>query len=175
MEDVEQWRLHPEFSSIEVSSFGRIRNARTQRVLKTPVGKRGYPVFRKYLSKGKCRLLTVHRCVALVFIENPENKAFVNHIDGDKTNNHVSNLEWVTPKENNAHARRMGLKASDGDKAVVQIEGSTVINRFKSASEASRITGIGRSNISNVCRAVGTAMQTHYATAGGYKWRYVNG
>ena len=58
----------------------------------------------------KTRCLMVHRVVAMKYLPNPENKEEVNHIDGNKSNNSVSNLEWVTRSQNHQHAYRLGLK-----------------------------------------------------------------
>lgn len=61
------------------------------------------------LGRGKNQSVNIHRLVATAFLPNPENKKTVNHIDGNKSNNHISNLEWATYKENNNHAQRLGL------------------------------------------------------------------
>ena len=72
-------------------------------------------------SDGK-KMFKIHRLLALSFIPNPENKSCVNHIDGNKSNNKLNNLEWVTPKENNYHAFKKGLKKSRlNDKIIKEI------------------------------------------------------
>lgn len=73
--------------------------------------KRGYKTYRIFTYKvsGKSKLEYFHRCIAKAFLDNPENKPYVNHIDGNKLNNRLSNLEWATPTENAQHAWDTGL------------------------------------------------------------------
>lgn len=105
----------------EVSNFGRVRslarvitdkNGRKLKVvpkmLSIIIGKVGYPVT-SLTKNGKSKTCTIHRIIAEAFIPNPENKRTVNHIDGDKTNNDLENLEWATHQENYRHAIRTGL------------------------------------------------------------------
>lgn len=154
-----------------VTDDGKVYSFISNKFLKTPIGKRGYPNVNLRNDDGKSYLKCVHRLVAEAFIDNPENLPEVNHIDGVKTNNSVNNLEWCSAKENNNHARKTGLHKSDGDKAVVQIKNGIPVAIYKSASEASRKTGIGRSGICNVCNKR-VCNGRHNRTAGGYEWNW---
>ena len=83
----------------EVSSHGRIKNLTTGRVRSGNTQDSGAVVFSLKLTDGRTRAILVSRVVASVFLENPESKPVVLHIDGDRTNNHVSNLTWATQAE----------------------------------------------------------------------------
>jgi hypothetical protein len=85
-----------------ISEDGEVYSHRSKRILKKVLSKAGYPTIPSKIGgrKGKNVCLKIHRLVATAFLENPEGKPFVNHKDGVKTNNHVSNLEWVTNREN---------------------------------------------------------------------------
>jgi hypothetical protein len=86
---------------------GRMDN-RKGKQLKPKIDKYGYETI--VLTKNGIRKnYTVHKLVALAYVPNPENRATINHIDGNKRNNHVSNLEWATEKENQVHKWKSGL------------------------------------------------------------------
>ena len=94
-----------------VDEQGEIYNAKTLKKKAQFVNRDGYKVIDIYVN-NKATRYTMHRIVAIAFIPNPENKPCVNHIDGNKQNNKVSNLEWVTYSENAKHAVAMGLVRS---------------------------------------------------------------
>ncbi|WAX21919.1 HNH homing endonuclease [Stenotrophomonas phage RAS14] len=112
---MEQWEVIEKFNKkFEISNTGNVRSLKTGKILKQYLNKStGYLGIsvRPYGRKGKAELLKPHRYVAEYFVKNPDNKNQVNHIDGDKTNNHFSNLEWVTAQENTQHAWSLGLSS----------------------------------------------------------------
>lgn len=91
-----------------IDTFGVVVNTRTNRVLKPDLTNMGYR--RVVLWNGERNRMAIHRLVAMTYIPNPDNLPMVNHKDGNKLNNHYSNLEWCTCSENTRHAFATGLR-----------------------------------------------------------------
>jgi hypothetical protein len=121
-----------------ISPFGEIVNLKTGKALYPKLNKDGYPRVSIYVN-GKPRSMVVHRMVAKAFIPNPEDKPCVNHKDGIKTNCNVTNLEWVTHKENHDHAKNV-LKVGMYSVTVDQM----LINKIQMLVDA--LEGIGKIN-----------------------------
>lgn len=162
------WKNIRDFPNYDINNLGQIRNNKSGYIKKPSISKRGYSVV-SLQNNWKQYLKTIHRLIAIAFIDNPYNKPEINHIDGDKTNYKLTNLEWCTTQENNIHMRKTGLHTSDGDKQVAQYDKNwNLIKIYKSVSAASRELNLNRANICNVCRG-----NTRLKTVGGYYWRYV--
>lgn len=98
------------YDDFEVSDDGQLRNVKTGTIYKQHINKEGYNQICVSLGgRNKKKVFKVHKAVAETFIPNPENKSDVNHKDGDKQNNTLFNLEWMTKKENMKHASQNGL------------------------------------------------------------------
>ncbi len=100
-----------DFPSYSIDTKGQVRNSQDY-VLAW--GSNGFYPKIVLLDKGRRKDKYIHRLVALAFIPNPENKSQVNHIDGNRLNNNVENLEWVTPSENQKHSYANGLNSRAG-------------------------------------------------------------
>ena len=105
----EQWKVIAQFPNYEISNYGRVRRVwkNHTKLKKTRLNECGYEII--HLSKdGTNKHRPIHRLVAVAFIDNPNNLPEVNHIDGNKENNRVDNLEWVTRSDNMKHAYSIG-------------------------------------------------------------------
>lgn len=107
----EIWRVIEGFDDYQISSKGRVKSHKneTERILKQRITHDGY-VWYNLCRQGKQYTKRANRLVAEAFIPNPDNKLTVNHIDGNKLNNCVENLEWATREEQMKHAYGLGLK-----------------------------------------------------------------
>lgn len=134
----------------------------SEKILKPCKNGRGY-LFVNLQKEGKIKNTRIHRLVANAFIQNPYNLQEVNHIDEDKTNNNVENLEWCTREYNVNYGYRTKLAAKAQSKKVLCVETNII---YQSTREAERQLGLYHNNISNCCNG-------KQNTCGGYKWRYV--
>jgi len=139
----EQWKAIAECNGeYHISSHGRVKSYKygKERILKPGlVGVPGNQYLAVVLTiKSNKKTIKIHRLVALAFIENLENKYTVNHIDGNKLNNHKDNLEWATSKENIIHAWQNGLCESlrlSRSKPVIDITTGEKYDSLKLACE----------------------------------------
>lgn len=141
-------------TNYSVSPLGDIRNDKTGRILKPTAKKDGYCIVVLFIN-GIRRTLYVHRLVASVFIPNPLNKREVNHKDGNKGNNAVQNLEWVTSAENKRHCVNVLGKFNRNTispeaiaakkKRVICVETGEI---YESVTHCARANGVAQSTLS---------------------------
>lgn len=187
----EEWRDVSGYEGLyKVSNFGRIKSLyrqesnthngilkfRKEKIRLTLNSHNGYKrisLFKNLKSKN----YPLHRLVAIAFIDNPENKSFINHKDGIKTNNFVNNLEWCTISENQIHAyrilkRKFGWSGEKGGMLIVAKSinkydlNDNFIKRYSSIIEA-EIEIKGRNN-----KSIGHCLKGRIKTCYGFKWRY---
>lgn len=174
---VEIWKDIPRYDGLyQASTHGRIKSldrkdCRGNRIKGTIMKSRlinsGYYMIHLRDKNGKRKGELVHRLIAETFIDNPNNYKQVNHIDENKKNNYVENLQWVTPKQNTNYGTgilRANIKKS---KPVVMLSDlGDILGIFFSATDAARKTNIAQGSITNVC----LGKNKH---AGGFCWEYI--
>jgi len=181
--EVEAWKDIAGYEGhYQISSFGRVKSLErtlphstfgswtiSERILKQFLaGPKGSQYNAVFLHKGNGRqnIFKIHRLVAEHFIPNPQSKEQVNHLDGNKLNNRVSNLEWATPLENTRHALENGLMndaIENRKRAVVSIETG---HQYASIAEA-ELSVIGKQT-----GAISHCLRGKTKTAHGNHWRY---
>lgn len=145
LESQENWSIIPEYSKYQASNLGRIRNVKTLQVLKPYLTNRGYHTV-GFSVNGKKKRLSVHRLVAMAFLPNAGGLPEVNHINGIKTDNRVTNLEWSSGSANVTHAYSNGLMKQKLNKEMV-LAISEYRKQGKSLREVGKLLGVSHSTI----------------------------
>lgn len=162
-----EWRKIEGFERYSVSDTGLVRNDETGYIKKEKIARNGYSQVGMFLGEGTTKWRLVHRLVAKAFIPNPENKPQVNHIDGNKQNNAVSNLEWVTSHENEVHKCYVLQKATGLSSKAIPVRCVETGEVFPSVRLAALSIGRAKSGITN-------CLQGKKLTSGGYHWVYAD-
>jgi hypothetical protein len=171
---MEEWQTIKEFPNYDISNFGNIMNNKTGKSLKLSI-KSGY--YNISLTNNNIhKTFKVHRLVALAFIENPENKSEVNHKDKNKLNNHFTNLEWMTRRENNIH-RCEGIKIScNKNKPLFRMDKDTneILEKYNSIELAGSwaFQNGHTKTIHNGRNSIGNCLNGLSQIAYKFKWKY---
>lgn len=173
----EKWKPIKGYEGLyEVSTLGNVRSlSRTitrgdkiikrikEKILKPGITNKGYK-YVNLLRNGVAKSATIHRLVALAFIPNESQSPCIDHINGDKKDNRLSNLRWCTYKENQNFTLAISHRKTTPIRQLTE-DGST-IKIFDSISAAEKETTVSHSNICACC-------QGKRKFAGGYRWEYV--
>lgn len=174
--DILEWREVKGFKGYFVSRCGKVKSYRTGKkiILKQREDHKGYLKVQLVTELGTIKGFFVHRLVGYSFIPNPNNKPFINHIDGVKSNNHADNLEWVTARENVAHAYSLGLMNNDTlikngiEKSIPVSQICFKTNKIIKVWDSIRSTNEGGFHFTSVYESCLLKRNTHK----GFKWRF---
>lgn len=158
--------------SLARETMARYSIQRKTRILKTSIDHVGYNVVYLYDKFGKRRTVRVHRLVAMAFIKNPNGLLEIDHIDGNKQNNFVDNLKWVTHKENCNNEKTaikqrkyIGEKAKHKRSISAYTMDGELVGKWPTITMAAKETGTNRHSISYVANG-------KYKTSNNLIWKY---
>lgn len=184
---MEIWKIIDNFSSYEISSYGRLRSTNhtvirgnnrpmtvKSKILTPDKNRKGYLMINLRSDDGKLKKVLIHRLVAQAFIPNPDNLPQVNHKDENKLNNHTNNLEWCTNKYNanyGSRGKRISKSLTNNgkiSKTILQFDkNNNLIREWVSMNQIKRELNYNPGNIYKCCRR-------EYRQAYGYIWEYKN-
>lgn len=156
-----------DFEKYQISNKGNVKGFRGNMSIYIISGYPSVKLRRMEDGKSKRSGKLVHRLVAEAFIDNPKNLPIVNHKDGNKTNNHVDNLEWCTYQHNTIHAHNNGMIKKWERKVIQHDLDGNLVGMYDSISEAAEKTNLTVYGISKACRG-------GLKTSGGYVWKYID-
>ena len=131
----------------EINKNGEVRNAKNKNTLVGDINNCGYYRVSLY-NQGQSKKYFRHRLVAEHFLDKPEGKDFVNHIDGDKSNNNLENLEWVSQSENEKHAFENGLKQKTNKPFIIEFVNGD-IKEYENQYVCAKEIGCSQSSVKN--------------------------
>lgn len=144
--------LKPNFLNYYIHPNGQVYSLLSKRFMKQHNDGNGYLIV-KLRNNGMSKNYKVHKLVAEVYLENPNNLAQINHIDGNKLNNYLSNLEWVSASDNMKHAYKLGLKKKHKEKIVLDYQTGIFYFSIKEAANAKNINqNTLRGYLSKLCK-----------------------
>lgn len=150
----------------DITKDGKCINKKTNYIKKTFISNSGYERVNLWLN-GKSKKFSIHKLMAIKYLDNPNNYKCVNHKDGNKLNNRIENLEWCTNSENMIHAYKNNLIKHKTKKIVQFTKDMKIIKIWNSINEIEKELKINHSNIITVCK-----QNTNRKYAGGFIWRY---
>jgi len=172
MEAIEIWKSVYSYENYEVSSFGKVRNKNTGRILKQSIMGGYYCVG---LSNKKTKTFSVHQLVSKAFIPNPENKHQVNHKDKNKLNNNIINLEWMTNQENSIHRSSGVIQTTNQNLQIYRIDLNTneILEKYNSIEDGAKwvVNQKLTSNLNSARGCISSCVREITKSSYGFKWR----
>lgn len=157
-----QWYALRENNEYEINELGQVRSLNTKKLRKYKLDSQGYPCVRLW-SKGKVHDYRLCKLVANYFLPNEQNYSKVRHIDGNKMNYCVSNLEWTNEEVESEKVIKKVTYSEDKPLSQYDLSGNHIAD-YRSATEAEKETGVHASNIRRVING-------QRKTAGGFVWK----